>query len=195
MRNPIRFKNLNLRFSLLYSLGALALIFHQPHPLTLAPGVTLVVLGIALRAWGAGHLVKNERLTVSGPYAHLRHPLYAGTLLAGTGFALIAGGPVSLLLLALLLPWFFLNYFPRKERVESTRLEDRYGDGYVRYHNGVPALIPSIRGWRPATGLETRDGLDRGWTRARYLANNELGSLIALLVGLLAFGIRAQIGS
>jgi len=148
-----------------------------------------------LRAWGAGHLVKNERLTVSGPYAHLRHPLYAGTLLAGTGFALIAGGPVSLLLLALLLPWFFLNYFPRKERVESTRLEDRYGDGYVRYHNGVPALIPSIRGWRPATGLEARDGLDRRWTRARYLANNELGSLIALLVGLLAFGIRAQIGS
>lgn len=215
MRNPVRLKNLKLRFALLYLLGALALFFHRPHPLTLAPGVGLVVLGIALRGWGAGHLVKNERLTTSGPYAHLRHPLYAGTLLVGVGFGLIAGGPFSLLLLALLLPWFFLMYFPRKERVESARLEHRYGNGYMNYHDGVPALIPSIRAWCPPpeskpqcdSGQNERGQNEQGqneqdqneqektWSRARYLENNELGSLIALLVGLLAFGLRAQLGS
>lgn len=195
MRNPIRLKNLKLRFALLYLLGALALCFHRPQPLSLAPGVALVVLGIALRGWGAGHLVKNERLTVSGPYAHLRHPLYAGTLLAGTGFGLIAGGSFSLLLLALLLPWFFLMYFPRKERVESTRLEHLYGIEYLNYYIGVPALVPSIRAWRPPSGSEFLNDVDQTWRRARYIENNELGSLIALIVGLLAFGLRAQIGS
>jgi protein-S-isoprenylcysteine O-methyltransferase Ste14 len=217
MRNPIRLKNLKLRFASLYLLGAFALFFHRPEPLTLVPGVALVVLGIALRSWGAGHLVKNERLTVTGPYAHLRHPLYAGTLLAGVGFGLIAGGRFSVLLLALLLPWFFLSYFPRKQRVERARLTQRYGDEYLDYHAGVPALIPSIRAWRPSSGTESVLGFDkyddkyddnddidkiddnvdhedRTWRRARYIENNELGSLIALLVGLLAFGLRAQIG-
>jgi len=200
MRNPIRLKNLKLRFALLYLLGALALFFHRPHPLSLAPGVGLVVLGIALRGWGAGHLVKNERLTVSGPYAHLRHPLYAGTLLVGVGFGLIAGGPFSLLLLALLLPWFFLMYFPRKERVESARLERRFGSGYTNYRDGVSALIPSIRAWRSAPEFRPRNDHDQNerensWSRERYIENNELGSLIALLAGLLVFGLRAQLGS
>ncbi|MBW2292891.1 MAG: isoprenylcysteine carboxylmethyltransferase family protein [Deltaproteobacteria bacterium] len=200
MRNPIRLKNLKLRFALLYLLGTLALFLHRPHPLTLAPGVGLVVLGIALRGWGAGHLVKNERLTISGPYAHLRHPLYAGTLLVGVGFGLIAGGPFSLLLLALLLPWFFLMYFPRKERVESARLEHRYGNGYTNYRDGVPALIPSLRAWRPAPESKPesdhhQNEQENTWSRERYIENNELGSLIALLVGLLIFGLRAQLGS
>ena len=32
-------------------------------------GVPLVVLGEAVRTWAAGHLVKDETLTVGGPYA------------------------------------------------------------------------------------------------------------------------------
>jgi protein-S-isoprenylcysteine O-methyltransferase Ste14 len=195
MRNPIRLKNLKRRFALLYLLGALALVFLRPHPLTFALGGGLVLLGAALRGWGAGHLVKNDRLTVSGPYAHLRHPLYAGTLLIGTGFALIAGGSLSLLLLALLLPWFFLMYFPRKERVESARLEGLYGDRYASYRDEVPALFPAIRAWRPPRESDPFDDLGRSWSSQRYIDNNELGSLIALLAGLFVFGLRAQFGS
>ena len=152
MRNPIRLKNLKLRFALLYLLGALALYFLRPDPLNFAIGGSLVALGSVLRTWGAGHLVKNDRLTVTGPYAHLRHPLYAGTLLVGSGFALIAGGVLSWVLLAILMPWFFLMYFPRKERIESERLEVLYGDEFARYRDAVPALFPSPRAWHPAAG-------------------------------------------
>lgn len=194
MRNPIRFKNIKARFVLLYLLGALALIFLRPNALSFAAGGGLVLLGSVLRTWGAGHLVKNDRLTVTGPYAHLRHPLYAGTLLVGAGFALIAGGTMSLLLLALLLPWFFFMYFPRKEEIESTRLETLYGEDYASYRDEVPALLPSVRAWRPATHTDVFDDLGRTWSRDRYVDNNELGTLIALVVGLLLFAIRAQIG-
>lgn len=197
MRNPIRLKNLKLRFALLYTLGALALVFLRPDPLNFALGGSLVALGSVLRTWGAGHLVKNDRLTVTGPYAHLRHPLYAGTLLVGAGFALIAGGVMSLLLLAILMPWFFLVYFPRKEHIESERLEQLYGEQFANYRNEVPALFPSFRAWRPSASAgqsEAFDDLARTWSRDRYIDNNELGTLIALVAGLILFVIRAQVG-
>jgi protein-S-isoprenylcysteine O-methyltransferase Ste14 len=195
MRNPIRLKNLKLRFALLYLLGALALYFLRPDPLNFAIGGSLVALGSVLRTWGAGHLVKNDRLTVTGPYAHLRHPLYAGTLLVGSGFALIAGGVLSWVLLAILMPWFFLMYFPRKERIESERLEVLYGDEFARYRDAVPALFPSPRAWHPAAGQgDAFDDLARTWSRHRYIDNNELGTLIALVAGLCLFVARAQVG-
>jgi protein-S-isoprenylcysteine O-methyltransferase Ste14 len=195
MRNPIRLKNLRLRFALLYIVGALAVVFLRPDPLSLGLGCGFVILGAALRGWGAGHLVKNDRLTVTGPYAHLRHPLYAGTLLAGTGFALIAGGSVSLLLMAGLLPWFFVLYFPRKERIESERLERLYGDRYASYREAVPALLPTLRAWRPHSGDQNLKAQSRSWNSQLYVDNNELGTLIGLLVGLVVFGLRAQFGS
>jgi hypothetical protein len=33
-----------------------------------------------LRIWASGHLVKNKVLTVTGPYAYVKNPLYIGTL-------------------------------------------------------------------------------------------------------------------
>jgi hypothetical protein len=150
-------------------------------------------MGGALRTWGAGHLVKNERLTISGPYAHMRHPLYAGTLLIAVGFAIIMGGLYALGLLALLVPWFFVGYFPRKERSESARLEQIYGPAFTAYRNAVPALLPSIGGWRPAAQTIAVANPSQGWEASRYADNNELGTLIAWVGGLLLFTLRTQV--
>jgi protein-S-isoprenylcysteine O-methyltransferase Ste14 len=43
---------------------------------SLAWGLPLSLVGLWLRGWAAGHLEKNVRLAVSGPYAHVRNPLY-----------------------------------------------------------------------------------------------------------------------
>ncbi len=195
IRNPIRFKNLNLRFMPVFIVGGLVLFWIRPSPVAYATGGGLVILGALLRGWGAGHLVKNERLTVTGPYAHLRHPLYAGTLLVAVGFSLIAGGEIALALLAVLLPWFFFFYFPRKDRIESARLERRYGLGYASYREHVPALLPAVRAWQPPGDSEPLGDPSRAWSGERYVDNNELGTLIALIAGLVVFGLRAQIGS
>ena len=92
MRNPIRLKNLSRRFLPFYLAGLAILILHRPDPAAMFVGAIPVVAGAGLRSWGAGHLIKNDRLTISGPYAYLRHPLYAGTLLLTVGFVLVAGG-------------------------------------------------------------------------------------------------------
>lgn len=190
MRNPIRLKNLRARFLPIFLLGGLALFLARPSVQLFALGALLVVSGETLRTWGAGHLAKNEQLTVTGPYAHLRHPLYAGTLLVASGFALIAGGIYALVLLAILLPWFFIDYFPRKDRIEGERLERIYGEPYGIYRAQVKALIPSWSAWQPPAVVSELGGAVRGWSGVRFDDNNELGTLIAVVVGLVLFTAR-----
>ena len=189
MRNPIRLKNLNARFLPLYLIGIAGLVFWPPHTEGLVLALPLIGLGAALRGWGAGHLVKNAELTTSGPYAHLRHPLYLGTIMAATGFAIWAGGWRTLAVLALVWPWFAFHYFPRKERGESARLEAAYGDRFVHYRDAVPALWPRLRRFRADRPAESSEG----WALERYSANNELGTLLALSVGVLIFWWRSAI--
>ena len=192
MRNPIRLKNVNFRYLPWYGLGLVALLWSQPDPVSFGWGATLAVCGLLLRSWGAGYLVKNDSLTTSGPYRHVRHPLYLGTLLIGIGFALIVGGWWTLVLLPFLAGWFFLQYFPRKERSESARLEGLYGDRFVVYREQVPALIPW---WGRVAGSESPGSENQNWSLARYSDNNELGTLIAVLALLLLCGLRWGLGT
>jgi len=190
MRNPIRLKNFRLRFLPCYAAGLLVLIYGHPTPTTFFVGASVVLAGTALRGWGAGHLVKNHSLTVSGPYSRLRHPLYLGTLSVALGFALMVGGAGTLILLVGLVPWFFLRYFPRKERRESARLERLYGAVYAEYRNHVPPLLPSLASWRPSVDSAQWLDADRRWSGSRYSENNELGAALGVLVCLIAFAWR-----
>jgi hypothetical protein len=190
VRNPIRLKNLSPRFFPYYAAGILVLVEVRPTGPSFALGLLLILAGALLRGWGAGHLVKNDLLTISGPYAYLRHPLYAGTMAIGIGFAVMAGGWVPPVLLALGLPWFFLDYFPRKERVESERLEGLYGEAFLMYRRAVPALWPRRSAWWPESGFEGVADRKARWSPQRYLDNNELGTALALVVGLALVGWR-----
>jgi protein-S-isoprenylcysteine O-methyltransferase Ste14 len=197
MRNPIRLKNLRRRYLLAYAIGVGLLFVVRPSAIEYALGATAVLAGALLRTWGAGHLEKTVSLTITGPYAHLRHPLYLGTLLVGSGVGVMVGGWVALLVLALFLPWFFLDYFPRKEWAESQRLEALYGDAFGAYRSAVPALRPRIRAWTPLPSAAGLGDAARRWSLARYSENNELGTLLGVLAVLVAFGLRtaAVLGS
>jgi protein-S-isoprenylcysteine O-methyltransferase Ste14 len=70
------------------------LLLARPDVEFLLAGAPFALLGAALRAWAAGTIRKNRVLTVVGPYAHLRHPLYAGSFLIGLGIVIGAGAHV-----------------------------------------------------------------------------------------------------
>ncbi len=186
MRHPFRRKNLSLRLLPAYALAIAALAFARPTLLSFALGLPLVGLGAALRVWGAGYLVKNDLLSVAGPYAHLRHPLYAGTLCLALGFGVIAGGWALALVLGGFLPAFFLYYFPHKERIESARLELRHGRAYAEYRNAVPALLPSFAPFSPSGG----SAIHETWSFERLRDNDEHGTLLGIGVGLLLLALR-----
>jgi protein-S-isoprenylcysteine O-methyltransferase Ste14 len=185
VRHPFRRKHLSPRLLALYALGALLLWLAEPTPGSLLGGGLVVALGAGLRAWGAGHLVKTERLVRSGPYAYLRHPLYAGTLLVAAGLG-VAAGPRGLALVALVFgPFFFAYYLPRKDRNERARLERRHGEAYAAWRRAVPGLLPRLAPWRP-------DASRPRWSAARFRANGEDGALLAAVA---AFGLLALRGA
>jgi hypothetical protein len=137
----------------------------------------LCLLGAFWRVWGCGHLRKNQAVISSGPYAHVRNPLYLGTLLNLFGFGLAAGHPVILYgLLPAGLLVFVLYYIPKKERVESARLRKRFGEEFDEYHDAVPGYFPQVGRWPKA-------GKDRmSW--ALVAENSEWETQVLILIGL-----------
>ena len=188
IRNPLRRGHRTWTVAALaaVSLGVLA----TAHPTlrSASLGLPLVVAGVALRLWAAGHLLKVRELTVSGPFAHTRNPLYVGTLLIGSGFALAAGTTLAVIAVPIGLLLFFGSYFPRKERKESALLESLYGESYRAYHAAVPALLPRWRAWSPGG-----DAPSRRWSFERVRGNSELGVTLTVALAIAALALHVLV--
>jgi len=109
----------------------------------------LVVIGLGFSAlarawlgrnWSAEVTVKQgHELVRSGPYALVRHPIYAGLLLALTGTALMVGKWRALIGLALMIVALL-----RKLTIEERFMTEQFGEAYAHYRAEVPALIPFL---------------------------------------------------
>jgi hypothetical protein len=123
--------------------AALLLVLARPLPGSIAAGLPLVILGEAIRIVANGSLVKDKALTSRGIYAHLRHPLYAGSALIGAGFLVMAR---SLVLPAIMLVLFVLLY-RRTIRREEEKMEQLFGADYLAWAELTPRFVP--RRWNP----------------------------------------------
>ena len=63
----------------------MALALARPTPRSILFGALVGIAGLFLRAMAAGHLHKQEVLTVTGPYAYTRNPLYFGSAILTLG--------------------------------------------------------------------------------------------------------------
>ena len=186
LRNPFVRESLSARMILAVAAGAAVLALAEPTAASLLAGLPLVLAGEALRLWAAGHLRKSRELVTSGPYAWVRHPLYAGTLLASSGFLVMAGSDVALVGLPLFLAFFFGYYLPYKTRVEDGRLARRH-DRYAAWRRRVPSVVP--RRLRRAVPSDPA----RRWSFERVRENDEVGTaFLVVLVGLL-LALRAVV--
>ncbi len=114
--------------------------FSNPTAASLAAGLPVSLLGLALRAWAAGCLAKNRNLATAGPYAHLRNPLYAGTLLVAAGLVVAARSPLLAVITAAV---FLLVYLPVIQ-LEEQHLRRLFPE-FAAYAETVPALWPRWR--------------------------------------------------
>ena len=134
-----------LRLPLGFILSGLYLAFARPTPMSLAIGAGIALVGVLVRAWASGHIMKNDRLATSGPYAHTRNPLYFGSFLIGAGFAIAAHWSLLLLVIA----FFVLVYAPTMER-ERANIRGRFPEAYAEYERNVPAFVPRAVPWLQA---------------------------------------------
>lgn len=113
-------------------------------------GLTVLVLGLALRTWAIvalGRFFKfvvviqdDHRVISTGPYRLIRHPSYAGGLLALAGVGIALDSWLSTLILTCV-P---LGAILIRIRVEETELAAALGHDYETY---------ARRTWRLITGL------------------------------------------
>jgi protein-S-isoprenylcysteine O-methyltransferase Ste14 len=110
--------------------------FSRPTAESMAIGMPVSLVGLALRAWAAGCLAKNQQLATGGPYAYTRNPLYIGTLLVAAGLAIASRSPG---LAALFVVVFLLVYLPVIQN-EEQHLRKIFPE-YAGYAERVPALF------------------------------------------------------
>ncbi len=110
-------------------------------------GFALTVAGCGFAAWARAFLGSNwsaavmlresHELIRSGPYALVRHPIYAGLLLALLGTGIQLGQMRGLAAFGLaFVAWFI------KTRHEERFMVDRFDGEYIRYRRSVKRLIP-----------------------------------------------------
>ena len=109
-----------------------------------------VLLGLTLRWYSIFYLGRFFTVTVAihsrheivdtGPFSLIRHPTYAGALLAFLGLALCLGNWLSVLLVMLPVVWAF----GRRMSVEETALASALGTPYTNYMRRTKRLVPWI---------------------------------------------------
>jgi protein-S-isoprenylcysteine O-methyltransferase Ste14 len=171
----------HFRVPLGFLLGGLYLFFARPTPGGLVLGGIVAFVGVLIRAWAAGHNVKNDRLATTGPYAHTRNPLYFGSFLIAAGFAIAAHWALLLVVIA----FFVLIYAPTMER-ERAHIRGKFPDAFAENERNVPAFVPRPVPWR-ASGVERSEP----FSFALYMRHGEWrAALVFVLVALwLAFRV------
>jgi len=140
-------------FALLFSkdlrFGRLGERLLVPDPGLEAAGLALTYAGTALAIWARWSLGGNwsaevsvktdHQLIRSGPYAHVRHPIYAGLLLAVIGTAVVIGEWRGLLAILL----WSVGHTLKAKREEAVMIAT-FGDQYQRHRTETGFLLPRL---------------------------------------------------
>lgn len=137
----------------------LGLVFGNPTIASIGAGLLVSIIGEMIRFWGVGHATSETRVTgtvgasrlvVSGPFGHVRNPLYVGNILLYTGFGVMAN---RLWLIALTLGWFLFQYAMIISREEEF-LAGKFGAEYEKYRKAVHRFIPRITSYKREGSLD-----------------------------------------
>jgi protein-S-isoprenylcysteine O-methyltransferase Ste14 len=126
------------RVRLGYVLAVFVLFFARPTPEYVAIGAAIGLVGLWLRAYAAGYLHKQEVLTVTGPYAYTRNPLYLGSAILASGAGVATKSWISAAILVL----YFAVVYSVVMRREEGELLGHHGAAFQAYAAAVPLFVP-----------------------------------------------------
>ena len=161
------------------------------HPVWVAAGLLLCVLGQGLRAWVLGGVPdgtsgQNEKLiatelNTTGPYARTRNPLYLGNLLITLGVCTIAHDAILAALAAVL----FAVQYRAIIAAEEAFLREKFGSRFDEYAARVPRFWPRLGSLPPSP---------RPWSARRALRkeHNPAAAWLAIATLLLGWDARAR---
>lgn len=118
-------------------------------------GLACLAIGESIRFWAvsyAGSITRTTKvgapaLCSSGPFAHVRNPLYIGNLFIFSGIVLVAGAPNIWVMLAVTWIFFIVQYALIIDLEEKT-LTGLFSDEYEKYKQNIPRLFPRFFSWK-----------------------------------------------
>ncbi len=169
------------RFAILYPLGVSAVLFAIPDDNSIRRGIGFIIVGLLIRIWANGYAIKLEKLTTSGPYAFVRHPLYLGTMLLVIGFNIILRINY---LVAILLIVLIASIYYQTIRKEEKMLSEKFREVCINYKRKVPAILPTI--------FPYREGEKWPFSFKRLIKSQEYKTFLWIIVLTIVFHLKDE---
>jgi len=162
-------------------------LFARPTITSLVVGFAMVVLGEGIRFWGVSIAGAETRTTgrvggtyliTTGPFAHVRNPLYLGNMIMYAGVGVMSMALFPWLLLAAVV-WFYVQYSLIISR-EEEYLAAQFGGAYDDYRTHVPRFLRRLTPYRPEDPPPKRMNIAEGLASERRTL--QAMALVTLLV-------------
>lgn len=142
-------------------------------------GLPVVILGEMIQMWATSHLHKDTKFTISGPYSHVRNPMYFGRFFVGLGIFIMTWNPYFVVGYVVL----YAIYGHLRVKREERRLREIFAPHYQEYCSEIRRWIPRLK---PYSKSENRRAK---WTQV--CANHE--QIVALGIAVVMVLIYAKI--
>ena len=168
------------------------LLFAYPNIWSLIAGFIVACIGESIRLWGVSWAGSETRTTgtvggtyliVSGPFAHLRNPLYLGNILMYTGLGIMSFALFPWLQIAGFLFFSLQYHFIVSE--EEKYLEKTFGQEYEEYKKHVPRFIPRLTKYKTKNVVQPSYEIKKGLRSERR--SLQAFSFVAITILLLWF--------
>lgn len=176
-----RFKRWSkLRFAIIYPFGLFVAIFSNCDDASIRASLGFIITGILIRLWANGYAIKMDKLTTSGPYRFVRHPLYVGTMLIAAGFVIMLKTYIA----GTLFIFFMVASYYRTVKKEELMLEEKFKGDYLNYKKKIPAILPTLS---PYT-----QGEKWRFSFKRLLKSKEYKTTIWMIIVVIAFHLKSE---
>ena len=165
-----------IRVPLGFAFALVYLWLARPTAASIVLGASVATIGVAVRALASGHVTKNEQLTMRGPYAYVRNPLYFGSIVIAAGFALAGRNWWIAILLLVIFTAIYLPVIRGEEAFLRTRFPE-----FEEYSQNVPRLIPRLSPFGSNRGVFSWD---------LYRKHREYNAVVGTVVMLVALAAK-----
>ena len=150
-------------------------VFGSHQALGVSLSISLILLGLALRAWSGGcagahtrnATIEAPQLVTGGPYAFVRNPIYLASIILGLGMVGLLGDPWMFALYVGVFIFLYTSIVPAEEAF----LRRTFPEEFARYCENVPRMIPRLTAWREAGPVQ--------FARSAILGEARLGLVLA----------------
>jgi len=143
-------------------------------------GAPVAIFGELIQMWAGSQLHKDQHLTISGPYSHVRNPMYTGRFFFGLGFFIMTRNPYLIAGYVIV----FAAYAHMRVKREESRLQVIFAPDYQHYCSEIHRWLPRFK---PYSRSESKNA---SW--AQMCVNHEQINMLGLLLVLAAVYVRIE---